>query len=754
MKKVWLVCKIAIFTILGSGILFYFTAPILIGQQIDFSKKPRQWERSRTYDARHYLVKINIDVEGKAFEGEAVLTLSSLRPDLKSVEFDAEDFKVEKVTDEWGKPLSFNQTDNKLFIKLERPYSLGEVFSIIAFYRSDEKAHKTTNKKGLRFFEASSDHPALVASDSWPDGVHHWFPCYDFPNDKVTDEIIATIKEPYKVASNGRLVSVEKHEREGTVTYHWLQDKPHSTYLIFLAAAPYEIIRDHYETIPINYWVFPQQAKDALRSYEKTPKMMEFFIKTFGTPYPWDKYDQISVPLGGGAESTSATAMTYEIIHDEKAEKDFPSIGIVSHELAHQWWGDLITLRSWEHAWLNESFGTYSDYLYYEYDRGPDEGAINLLNKKNAYLREARTKYIRPIVTDHYDSPQDLFDAHSYQKGACVLHMLRFILGDQGFFQVLKEFLHKYAFQPVDTHDFMKTVKEVTGENMDWFFEQWLFRPGHPVFEVESNWDETRKTLSLTIKQVQDNSRGIPIYKTPILIGIRGSKSLDENVIQGDQNDEIINKIWITEKENHYEFHLTQKPLLVRFDRGNYLLKEWTFPKSVEELLYQARHDDVIGRMWAVQELGKYGDKLEVVKAIQNIARSDDFWAVRREAVEIIGAWKNTKFIPFLKEKCQDKNSQVRASALKALGDFGQASLAGFFRECFSRDDSYVAQAEALKALGKTGDKRQIDFLEKASAVPSYRNIIRNAALEAIRQLSEKQLNRDEHAPLIICWEF
>ncbi|MGB9906228.1 MAG: HEAT repeat domain-containing protein, partial [Candidatus Saccharicenans sp.] len=180
----------------------------------------------------------------------------------------------------------------------------------------------------------------------------------------------------------------------------------------------------------------------------------------------------------------------------------------------------------------------------------------------------------------------------------------------------------------------------------------------------------------------------------------------------------------------------TRKPLLVRFDRGNYLLKEWTFPKSVEELLYQARHDDVIGRMWAVQKLGRFADKPEVVKAIQDVARNDNFWAVRKAAVEIIGTWKNTKFVPFLKEKCQDKNSQVRASALNALSDFEQASLARFFRECFSRDDSYVAQAEALKALGKTGDKKQIDFLEKASAVPSYRNIIRNAALEAIRQLS------------------
>ncbi|MFQ6070781.1 MAG: M1 family metallopeptidase, partial [Candidatus Aminicenantales bacterium] len=422
------------------GLTFIFTLPLFPAQQIDFSQKPLQWERSRTFDAQHYLIKINLNIEQKSFSGETTIILSSLKDNLKRIELDAEDFKVERVINKWGQPLSFEQKEKKLTIDLDRSYGFGETLALTIFYQSDPQAHQTAEKKkGLRFYQATSEHPALVASDSWPDGVHHWFPCYDFPNDKVTDEIIATVKEPNKVVSNGRLLKVVRNPGEGTVSYHWLQNKPHSTYLIFLAAAPYRVLRDRYQNIPINYWVFPQHVQDALRSYQKTPQMMEFFIKTFGTPYPWAKYDQVSVPFGGGAESTSATAMTYRIIHDEKAEKDFSSIGIVSHELAHQWWGDLITLRSWEHAWLNESFATYCDYLYWNYDRGPEEGAVNLLNKKNSYLQEAKNEYIRPIVTNHYHAPQDLFDAHSYPKGACVLHMLRFILGDKAFFRVWKE---------------------------------------------------------------------------------------------------------------------------------------------------------------------------------------------------------------------------------------------------------------------------------------------------------------------------
>ncbi|MCK7478387.1 MAG: hypothetical protein M0C28_14030 [Candidatus Moduliflexus flocculans] len=280
---------------------------------------------------------------------------------------------------------------------------------------------------------------------------------------------------------------------------HWSQDLPHSTYLIFLAAAPYVVVRDSYGNLPVNYWVYPGDEAKARPTYGKTPAMIAFFNGIFGYDYPWQKYDQISVPLGGGAESTSATAMTSRIMVSEADEPDFSAIGIVSHELAHQWWGDLITLRSWGHAWMNESFGTYSDYLYHRHDRGEDEGAVNLQNKLAAYLREAKTRYIRPIVSDRYDKPEDMFDSHSYPKGALVLHMLRSILGDEIFFKTLSHFLHRYAFDAVDTADFIRSVKTVTGQNLDWFFDQWLFKPGHPVFDIRSEWDAAKKTVRLKV---------------------------------------------------------------------------------------------------------------------------------------------------------------------------------------------------------------------------------------------------------------
>ena len=447
------------------------------GQQVDWSRKALQSERSRTYDALHYRIAIRLDLDQKSFEGETTVSLTSLRAGLESCVLDAEEFKVTKVVSDWGEPLQFQQSEKELAVRMPRPLRLGETRSFTCFYQGRDP------KIGLRFIAESASNPQLVFSDSFPDHVHHWFPCYDYPNDKVTNEIIATVKSGLKVAANGRLVSVTEDPSAGTIRYHWSQELPHSTYLIFLAAAPYVVVQDFYQSLPVNYWVYPKDEKKALSTYGKTPNMIKFFNRIYGYDYPWQKYDQVSVPSGGGAESTSATAMTHSIMVDEKSERDFPAIGIVSHELAHQWWGDLITLRTWAHTWMNESFGTYSDYLYHRYERGDDEGAVNLRDKLNSYLREARTRYIRPIVTDRYDRPQDMFDRHTYPKGALVLHMLRNLVGDESFFAVLSHFLHRYAFDAVDTNDFIRSVKTVTGQNLDWFFDQWLFKPGHPVFE-------------------------------------------------------------------------------------------------------------------------------------------------------------------------------------------------------------------------------------------------------------------------------
>jgi aminopeptidase N len=690
------------------------------GQTVDWSKKTLQSERSRSYDALHYLIKIKLDLDQKAFEGATTITASSLREGLETCVLDAEEFTVTSVFSADGLPLKFAQSAKELSVRLPRPLKFGEELSFTCIYNGRDP------KIGLRFMPETADNPQLVFSDSFPENVHHWFPCYDYPNDKVTDEVIATVKSGLKVAANGRLVSTIEDKAAGTVTYHWSQDLPHSTYLIFLAAAPYVVVHDSYKTLPVNYWVYPRDEAKVKPTYGKTPKMIEFFNRTFGYDYPWQKYDQVSVPSGGGAESTSATAMTHRIMVDEKGEPDFSAIGIVSHELAHQWWGDLITLRSWAHTWLNESFGTYSDYLYYRFEKGDDEGAVNLLGKLNAYLREAKTRYIRPIVSDRYDKPGDMFDSHTYPKGARVLHMLRSLVGDEPFFKTLSHFLHRYAFDAVDTADFIRSVKTVTGQNLDWFFDQWLYKPGHPVFEVKSEWDAAGKVVRLKVAQVQDFSKGVPVFRVPVSIKLVTPGKTD------------IRKVWIKEREETFEFPLESKPLLVRFDEDNVLIKEITFPKERDELLYQLKHDDVIGRMDAAATLLAFQDDPQTAAGLAASVQTDPFWAVRKSSLEAFARLKTKNGPAVLKKACQDPDSQVRAAALVALGDLQDRTLLEFYKGLFQKDVSYRVQAEALAAIGKAGDPSAVLFLKQAAAVPSYRDMVRRAAETALKQLEKK----------------
>jgi len=705
-------------------IFFILSLPSILPalqRQSDIYQRPRQFERSRDYDAKHYRVELTFDLDKKTFWGTNTITLTPLKNEFTRCQLDAEELVVDGVKNPAGMELDFEQTDRNLIVYFMEGYNYGEEIRFTISY------HAANPKNGIHFDDRTEEHPQMVSTTSWPENAHHWLPCYDYPNDKVTHEFIITVEDTLKVLGNGRLVRVIENGSNGTKTYHWSQDLPNSTYLFLLAIGPYAVIEDSLGNLPVNYWVYEDGVEDAKWIFKKTPYMLEFFNNIYGYAYPWAKYDQVISPrFGGGMENTSATLLGQGVIHDKKAEQDYSWEKTIAHEASHQWWGDLITLRSWEHTWMNEGFATYSDYLYTRFDKGEDEGAYELLNKKNAYLREAHNAYMRPIVFDRYERPQQNFDSHTYPKAAVVLHMLRFILGDEPFFRTLRHFLHKHEFEAVDTHDFMKAVKEVTGQNMDWFFEQYVFSPGHPVFDVGYVWDEAAGKVKLTVRQVQDTSKGVPIYKIPVIIGIHTNKGI------------ISQKVWIEEQEEVFTFESDEKPLMVRFDKGNYLLKEWTFDKSVKELLYQLEKDDVIGREWAASELAEHLDSAEVVDALVMSARIDNFWAVRQSAIEALGKMKQEQDIAFFKETCGDEKSRVRAAALRVLGEYGKADLVPFLEKRFEEEDSYLAQAEAIRSIGKCGDPSHIPFLKEAAKMKSYRNVVERAAQSAIKSIRER----------------
>jgi aminopeptidase N len=602
-----------------AAVLAFCAALPLTAQQVDVWSRPVQVERSRVADFIHYEVKLTFDLDGKVFTGQNRITLTPFIDTLPGIELDAEEIIIEAATGPNGEELSFLQTDTSVVIDLPSPVVHGDTVALTLTYRGENP------QEGFFFDEATEDHPQMVSTDSWPNEAHHWIPLFDYPNDKVTHDLIVTVPAGNKVLSNGRLVETSHDESAQTSTWHWAQELPHSTYLMMLAIGPFAVIEDSLGDLPISYWVYPEAEDDARRIFEKTPRMIAFYNDLFGYPYPWAKYDQVTTPhVGGGAEATSATILGDGVLHHRGNEEDYTWERIIAHEIAHQWWGDLITLREWSHTWMNESFGTYSDYLWTRHERGEEVGAWDLLGKKNQYLREANNRYIRPIVFDRYNEPGDNFDSHTYPKGACILHQLRYLLGDEPFFRTLSTFLHSYAFQAVDTYDFMRTVKEVTGQNMDWFFQQYLFLPGHPVFQVSSEWDAETKEIRLDVAQRQSREHGVPIYRTPLRVGIVTA------------SEERVEEVWLTKEEESFVFLSEEEPLLVRFDEGNWLLKEWTYEKSVEELLFQAREDDVIGREWAVRELAAHVTDPRVGPTLVEIASGDTFWAVRAAALEVL----------------------------------------------------------------------------------------------------------------------
>ncbi|MGD0783186.1 MAG: M1 family aminopeptidase, partial [Candidatus Aminicenantales bacterium] len=653
----------------------------LLAQTADLNKRPERFEREREYDALHYKLAFSFDEAAKAVFGRADVTLSSLRDSLDRIVLDAVQLKVEDVRDEKGGPLAFEQGPGTLTVVLPKGLAYGERTALSVRYVLKDP------QRGLKFVPASPEHPAQINTYSWPEDARSWFPCFDSPNDKATSEVLATVRKGWSVLSNGRLVEVAEDTAAGTLTYHWLQDRPHPVYNVMMAAGPFEVVKDRLGELPVDYWVYSRAVPDASRSFHKTPAMIDFYGRLFDYPYPWAKYDQVCYAgYGGGMEATSSTMLGDDTIHDARADQDFSSDSLVAHELAHQWWGDLVTERYWTDVWLSESFATYSEYLWTRHDLGEDEGSLNLEEKKAAYLREAKTRYIRPLVFNRFNAPWEVMDGHSYPKGAAVLNVLRAEVGEAPFFRALSLFLHRYEFRSVDTRDLMEAFKDATGRNVDWFFDQWVFRPGHPVFEVSWTWDDAAHKAEVKIVQAQDAAKGIPIYRMPVRIGLFTASGKRVETVE------------ISKKEETFGFSCRTRPLLVRFDDGNILLKEVSFSMSGEELLYQLGHDDAVGRMAAAAALaGRTGDPA-VVSALKKAAASDPFWAVRRAALESLAKAEGGPWAAFFKERSIDSNSRVRAAAVRALGDRRDNALIPFFRERFAKDDSYVAQAECLNA--------------------------------------------------------
>ena len=595
---------------------------LCLAEQNDYEQRREQPLRPHDFDVEHYRIALTLEEDTQSFDGETAISFSSLVDELNSLTLDAVSFKVENVIDDQGKNLDFAQDKGVLSISLDRVLEKNASATLTIGYAA--KRIGTDKNVGLDFRPETETNPQLVNSLNWPNGARYWFPSFDHPSDWASHETIITTTIESRVVANGSLISETTDTESGLRTVHWHQTKQQPTYLYSFASGPYSVLEDAHGDLQLHYWVYPGDEAVGKQAFARTPEIIAYYEEMYGIEFPWVKYDQIIVPaIGGGAESTSATLLGRSVIQHERDGDKGASDWLLAHEIAHQWWGNMIGYRDWTHAWMAESFATHGEYLFILND-DVDEGALYLLAYKNDYLAEAREKFIRPIVTNKWDIPNDMFDRHGYEKGGVVLNMFRDLVGTDTFDKILHSFLATHAYSNVTTDDFFETVREVTGDDYSWFFEQWVLSPGHPVLDVSYEWNTESQKLAMTINQTQDTSAGVPVFRLPITVGITTSAGKKEE------------SIWLNNQSQTFEFDVAEQPLMVRFDEGDILLKEWSLDKPVSELLYQLKHDNLIGRLWVINKLSGHTDDPRVRSALKNAAEQDVTEAVRSAALDLL----------------------------------------------------------------------------------------------------------------------
>jgi aminopeptidase N len=674
--------------------------------------------RTRTYDVLHYSITVSFDETRRSLVGRVATTLVPFLPDFRTVVFDAEQMEIYRVAlAPQGQTLPFDVGPATLTVHLDRSYSFRDTLTLTVDYAC-------TPKKGLFFTQPDSGYPAKPWQ-IWTQGEdmdnHFWFPCYDFPNDRATSEVTLTVKNTYAAVSNGRLVSVTENGSERT--YHWQESKPHVSYLIMIAAGNYAVLRDSVDGLPLEYYVYPGREGDARVCFRQTPDMIRFFSRRIGISYPWEKYAQVLIAdfTEGGMENTSAAALADEItLLDSRTRVDDSPVSLLAHELAHQWWGDLITCKDWRHLWLNESFASYFDPLYQEYYAGKDEFDYTMHNAQEAGISSDKTSGRKPIVS------VGTYGANIYPRGAAVLHMLRFMLGDDLFWRAIRQYAVTCQFRTVETNDFKNAIEEATGQNLYWFFEQWVYRAGYPVFDVSYAWSDSARAIRLHVKQTQTLDSLTGVFRTPVDVEVASDSS------------PMTVRLDILNADSTYVIPSPAHPTYVVFDTGDWILKELHCSQSRESWTAQAlTATHAVDRLAAVEALRALSDSEASLSVFSRIALHDPFWGVRREAVTALRMMSEsdstvrTSMKDALLKACKDTKPAVRAGAVRALGSFKGDDVVAALYEAL-RDSSYSVMASALGALPRAHASHATDTLDGYLRFPSYRDGVAIAALHAL----------------------
>ncbi|ADB18199.1 Peptidase M1 membrane alanine aminopeptidase [Pirellula staleyi DSM 6068] len=724
-------CKLAprFGSLLGTLALLLIATPLLAqpaSRSGPFAEAPRSL-RSRQFDQLHLKLELDFDFQTQSVSAKATHRIK-LFESLQEISFDAAEMKIKRVelksTETTGQ-CKFEHRAAALRVELPNEVAKDTELEIQVVYEITKPKH------GIHFVRPDEEEPTsleMLWTQSEPEYARYWFPCFDHPSDRLTSEIIATVPTKFVTLSNGILVE-KKEIGEGRTMWHWSQQQSHVAYLLSIVAGDFEIFEQKYGDLPVQSYVPRGRLADAPRSFEKTPAMVDFFSKKIGVGYPWPKYTQICVDEynWGGMEHTSATTLNLGTLHDERAHLDVSSDGLVAHELAHQWWGDLVTCKDWAELWLNESFATYFANLWTEHDLGPVEATWERYGDGQSYLQEDR-RYRRPIVTYRYRDPGAMFDRHSYPKGGRVLHMLREELGEENFWRGIKRYCELNQHRAVETADLRIAMEEATGRGLTWFFDQWAMHGGHPELTITSDYDSTAKSLEITIKQTQKVDELTPLFKLSAEIEI------------GTGSESSIRKITIDKAEQTFHFDVASRPTRVVFDPRDVLLKVVTHERSNDELLDVLAHSQhIIPRHEAVASLEQQIDDQDVLAALVKAAKSDPFWAVRMRAAEALAKTSSEEARKVLVDLvASDPKSSVRRMSASSLAKYAHDEARAALRSAIEKDPSYEVAATSIRSLVKIDAKQCRELLLASCERESHRDVILKAAVDGLVELKDQ----------------
>ncbi len=672
--------------------------PASLKRADEYSINPYNPSHTRENDLLHTRLELRFDFQQEMVIGKAVLEFKPFFHPVRTLTLDAKDFQLNKVTFAGeNTDLPYTYDGKNLVIELGKTFTRDQRYSILVEYAAKPSATggsaAITSNQGLFFINPRGeepDKPTQIWTQGETEWNSRWFPTIDKPNERSTQEMLLTVPKRFATLSNGILVNSTDNP-DGTRTDYWKMDQPHAPYLFMLAVGEYAVIKDSWKGKEVAYYVEPEYAESARYIFAHTPEMLDFFSQKLGIDYPWQKYAQIVVRdyVSGAMENTTA-AVFGEFVQKHRRELiDDHNDKIVAHELIHHWFGNFVTCESWANLTMNEGFANYSEYLWLEHKYGKDEADFHLFQEWQGYLQTSPDQ-LHPLIHFGYEDNEEMFDAHSYNKGGAILHMLRNYLGDEAFFSALNLYLTQNAFKTVEAHQLRLAFEEVSGEDLNWFFNQWYFSPGHPELNITYGFDAQKGEATVYVEQSQNPDRYPAIFELPVTIAVFSGGMVQRYPVR------------INQRVQKFSFKCSQKPDLIVFDSERTLLGEFRDNLTDEQLVFQFLNStQLLDRFDALRRLTQ--KESTQLPRLYPAALKDRHWGLRATALEGLqkGSMPN---IPEILQKLatQDPHAEVRAQALLKLTQFDIAKSQETAIEAMNNDSAYSVLAIALEILHQT----------------------------------------------------